>query len=76
MVDAQHIETTSGTPVKVVKYLCRKHKIRVNKGPGFYLIDHEDYLTKIKSGSVREKQRTLTKSHLKKMMDGKAAKKN
>tara|TARA_R110002020_G_scaffold453209_2_gene667940 strand:+ start:148 stop:375 length:228 start_codon:yes stop_codon:yes gene_type:complete len=74
MINVTALADKVGMDDRGVKALCRQFGVRVNKGTGFYLVDEEDFNTKISKGSKPAKKRTLSKAHQKKMMEGKAKK--
>tara|TARA_E500000331_G_scaffold351974_1_gene399662 strand:+ start:230 stop:457 length:228 start_codon:yes stop_codon:yes gene_type:complete len=74
MLNVSALAEEVGMDERGVKSLCRQFGVRVNKGNGFYLVDAEDFYGKINKGAKPAKKRTLTKSHQKKMMEGKAKK--
>jgi hypothetical protein len=74
MLNVTALAEEIGMDERGVKALCRQFGVKVNKGTGYYLVDEEDFDIKINKGAKPAKKRTLTKSHQKKMMDGKAKK--
>ena len=74
MINVSALAEDVGLPERKIKQICRDHGVIVYKGNGYYLVDAEDFYAKLEKGSRVEKKRTLTKSHQKKMMEGKAKK--
>tara|TARA_R100001377_G_scaffold16063_1_gene8155 strand:- start:4181 stop:4411 length:231 start_codon:yes stop_codon:yes gene_type:complete len=76
MLNVSAVALDMGLTESQVKSMCRQYGVKVTKGVGFYLIDEEHLHDKIGKSAKVQKKRTISKSHLKKMMDAKAAKKN
>jgi len=58
-----------------VKKQCRHLKVKINNSvPGVYMVDEDDYNRKLSNGAETAQKRTITKSHQKKMAEGKLKK--
>ena len=71
MLNVTALATKMDMDERGIKMLCRHHKVIVNKGPGFYLIDEDDFDAKIKKDAKPAKKRGITVGHQKKMAQGK-----